>query len=78
MPGTLLSSVVLLHPTQSQRDSSAIYVVMRATRDTQSIVLNGEKLISTKFAWVGIEAPTWQMNAFTCWAIAPLCATSDT
>ena len=38
LPGSLSSSVVLLRPTQSQWDGTAIYVVMRATRDIVSKV----------------------------------------
>ena len=53
-----LQSVVLFHPTQSQWDGSAIYVVMRATRDAQPPLMKGEKLISTNFIRAGIEPPT--------------------
>ena len=36
LPGSLSSSVVPLRPTQCQWDGATIYVVVRATRDTQS------------------------------------------
>ena len=40
--GSLSYSVLLLCPTQCQRDGTTIYVAMQATRDTLSLTLKGE------------------------------------
>ena len=53
----LSSPVVLLRLTESLWDGSAIYVAMQAMRNTHFPMLKGGKLISTNFAWVGIEPP---------------------
>ena len=44
--GSLSSSVIPLRSTQCQWEETAIYVVMRATRDAQSPKLKDEKQIS--------------------------------
>ena len=61
-----------LCPTPIRPDSSAIYVIMQAMRDSQSPMLKGEKLIST--TQVGIEPLTINLadDAFTCQAVALL------
>ena len=73
----LSSSVVLLHLTQCQWDGTAIYVVMRATRDTQSPLLRarnksqqaspthgGDRAQGCRVT--GAHATTWAIAPFYC------------
>ena len=59
-----VSSVVVLHPSQSQWDGTVICMVMQATRDTQSPLLNGENKSSQASPTAGLKPrlPEWQVS----------------
>ena len=59
------SSLVLLRPTPSQWDGTTIYVVLRATRDTQPPVLKGENESPQTFPATRLEPgpPVWEVHA---------------
>ena len=79
LPVSMLSPVVLLCPTQSQWDGTAIYVVIRATRDTQSPMLKSEKQIFTSLSQMGTDPrpPAWQASAPLATVYGAYCETRD-